>query len=186
MTAPATFHLVCGSTGAGKTTLALRLVQEVGALHFSIDDWMVRLFGADQPPPPDWPWIAEHLSRCWILIVEMAAEAGRRGFLWFSISASSVPTSAERIAQQARAAGLSVRLRFIDVTAGERWRQVSRRNDAQSETYRVTVTRPMFDFIRSIWQAPSPDEMAALDGARGFAVSRKCRKSTFRQFPLMT
>jgi len=30
----------------------------------------------------------------------------------------------------------------------------------------VTVTRPMFDFIESIWQPPSPDEMAALDGAR--------------------
>ena len=64
MTAPATVHLVCGSTGAGKTTHALRLVQEFGAMHFSIDDWMVRLFGPDQPPKRDWPWIAERLARC--------------------------------------------------------------------------------------------------------------------------
>jgi predicted kinase len=47
VTVPASFHLVCGSTGAGKTTPALRLGQEFGALHFSIDDWMVRLFGPD-------------------------------------------------------------------------------------------------------------------------------------------
>ncbi|HTE80941.1 MAG TPA: AAA family ATPase, partial [Reyranella sp.] len=72
MTAPATFHLVCGSTGAGKTTHALRLVQEFGALHFSINDWMVRLFGPDQPPKRDWPWIAERLARCEALIVETA------------------------------------------------------------------------------------------------------------------
>ena len=48
----------------------------------------------------------------------------------------------------------------------ERWQRVSGRNDAQGETYRVTVTRPMFDFIESSWQPPSPDEMAALGGVR--------------------
>ncbi len=73
----ATLHLVCGSTGAGKTTHALRLVQEHGALHFSIDDWMVRLFGADRPPRPDWPWIAERLARCERLIVESAVAPRR-------------------------------------------------------------------------------------------------------------
>jgi predicted kinase len=166
VTATATFHLVCGSTGAGKTTLALRLVQEFGALHFSIDDWMVRLFGADQPARPDWPWIAERLGRCESLIVEMAAEAGRRGVSSVLDLGFQRADQRRRIAEQARAAGLSVRLHFIDVSAEERWRRVSRRNDAQGETYRVTVTRPMFDFIESIWQAPSPDEMTALDGVR--------------------
>ncbi len=49
MTASATFHLeMGGSTGAGgDLLLMLRLVQEFYAMHFSIDDWMVRLFGAD-------------------------------------------------------------------------------------------------------------------------------------------
>jgi len=59
-----------------------------------------------------------------------------------------------------------VRLHFIDVSTKERWRRVSGRNDARGETYRVTVTRPMLDFIGSIWRPPSPDEMAALGGAR--------------------
>jgi hypothetical protein len=72
----------------------------------------------------------------------------------------------QRVARQAQAAGLTVRLHFIDVPAEERWRRVSGRNGVQGETYRVTVIRPMFDFIESIWQPPSPDEMAALDGVR--------------------
>ena len=32
-----TFHLVCGSTGAGKTTYALSLVRRCNGVHFSID-----------------------------------------------------------------------------------------------------------------------------------------------------
>jgi predicted kinase len=166
MTAAATFHLVCGSTGAGKTTHALRLVQEFGALHFSIDDWMVRLFGPDQPPKRDWPWIAKRVARCESLIVETAAEAGRRGVSSVLDLGFQRADQRQRIAQQARAAGLAVRLHFIDLSAEERWQRVSGRNDAQGETYRVTVTRPMFDFIESIWQPPSPDEMAALASVR--------------------
>ena len=166
MTAPATFHLVCGSTGAGKTTHALRLVQQFGALHFSIDDWMVRLFGPDQPPKRDWPWIAERLARCEALIVEMAVEAGKRGVSSVLDLGFQRADQRQRIVQQAQATGLAVRLHFIDVSAEERWQRVSGRNEAQGETYRVTVTRPMFDFNESIWQPPSPDEMAALDGVR--------------------
>ena len=166
MTAAATFHLVCGSTGAGKTTHALRLVQQFGALHFSIDDWMVRLFGPDQPPKRDWPWIAERLARCEALIVEMAVEAGKRRVSSGLDLGFQRADQRQRIVQQAQATGLAVRLHFIDVSAEERWQRVSGRNEAQGETYRVTVTRPMFDFIESIWQPPSPDEMAALDGVR--------------------
>jgi predicted kinase len=42
-------HLICGSTGAGKTTYATGLRQQLGALHLSIDDWMVTLFAPDKP-----------------------------------------------------------------------------------------------------------------------------------------
>jgi len=46
------------------------------------------------------------------------------------------------------------------------WRRVTARNEQQGETYRVTVTRPMFDFIETIWQEPDAAELAALDGVR--------------------
>lgn len=162
----ACFHLVCGSTGAGKTTHALGLVQECGALHFSIDDWMVRLFGADRPAQPQWPWIAERIRRCESLIVETAADAGRLGMSSVLDLGFQRADQRQRVAAQAQAAGLAVRLHFLDVPATERWRRVTNRNDEQGETYRVTVTRPMFDFIESIWQPPSQQEMAALDGVR--------------------
>jgi hypothetical protein len=93
-------------------------------------------------------------------------EAARRGISLVLDLGFQRADQRQRIAQQAQAAGLAVRRHLIDVPTEERWRRVSGRNDARGETYRVTVTRPMFDFIESIWQPPSPDEMAALDGVR--------------------
>jgi hypothetical protein len=68
------------------------------------------------------------------------------------------------VADALRAGGVSPRLHLLDPGSEERWRRVSARNDMTGETYRVTVTRPMFDFIDSIWQPPTPKEMDALDG----------------------
>jgi predicted kinase len=160
----ATFHLVCGSTGAGKTTHALALARELGAMHFSIDDWIVKLFGPDAPQPPHWPWIAERAARCERHIEAMAL--GRLGLSSVLDTGLMRADKRRALADAARAAGLGVKLHFVDVAAGERWQRVLGRKRMQGDTYRVTVTRPMFDFIETIWQEPDAAEMAALDGVR--------------------
>ena len=162
----ATFHLLAGSTGAGKTTHALALVRELGAMHFSIDDWMVKLFRPDAPQPPQWPWIAERVGRCERQIEGMALALGRLGVS--SVLDTGLLRAEKRraLAGAARAAGLGVKLHFVDVPADERWRRVAARNEQKGETYRVTVTRPMFDFIETIWQPPDATEMAELAGVR--------------------
>jgi predicted kinase len=152
----ATLHLVCGSTGAGKTTFSPRLARELGAMHFSIDDWRVRLFGPDLPQPLKWSWISERVARCEDLIATTALQLGRQSVP--SILDLGLLRSDHRrgIANHATQAGLAVRLHFVDVPAEERWRRVQARNYAKGETYRVTVTRPMFDFIETICQPPVP------------------------------
>jgi hypothetical protein len=69
-------------------------------------------------------------------------------------------------ADLAAQAGLGVQLHFVDVAAEERWRRVGERNKLKGQTYRLTVTRPMFDYIDSVWQPPTPEEMATLNGRR--------------------
>lgn len=159
-------HLICGSTGAGKTTYSTRLGRESAALPLSIDDWMVALFAPDQPARPDWPWIEARLLRCERQMMTTALELDRLGVSTILDLGLQRLEQRRRIAIQARAAGAAVRLHFLDVDADERWRRVSGRNEARGETYRLTVTRPMFDFIETIWQPPTVDEIVTLDGVR--------------------
>jgi predicted kinase len=49
-----TAHLIHGYVGAGKTTFARRLEQELPAIRFSHDEWMTRLYG-DDPPVDQFP-----------------------------------------------------------------------------------------------------------------------------------
>ncbi len=160
------FHLVCGSTGAGKTTYSTKLTQELGAVHFSIGDWMVTLFGPDAPPQPDFPWILARLERSQTQIGKMAVQLGQLGVPAVLDLGLQRQEQRQRWAGLAADAGLGLRIHFVDVDAQERWRRVTERNEQQGETYRVTVTRMMFDFIESIWQPPTPEEMAQFDGVR--------------------
>lgn len=159
-------HLVCGSTGAGKTTYANELRRKLGALHLSIDDWMMTLFAPDAPPQPNWPWIEERVLRCERQIVMTALQAAGQDVPSILDLGLQRIDQRRRIARQAASLGIAVRLHFLDVDAPERWRRVEQRNEQQGETFRVKVTRPMFDFIETIWQPPTADEMSAFDGVR--------------------
>ncbi len=159
-------HLVCGSTGAGKTTYAEKLSRQLGALHLSIDDWMVGLFTPDKPERPDWQWIDERVTRCERQMVATALQLGHLGVPSVLDLGLQRADQRQRVAAPAMAAGLGVHLHFLDVDAAERWRRVEGRNDERGETFRLTVTRPMFDFIETIWQPPGADEMATLNGVR--------------------
>lgn len=161
-----TLHLICGSTGAGKTTYALALCQQLGAVHFSIDEWMVSLYGPDAPQPPDWGWISTRVRRCEEMIKIMALQLGRRGISSVLDLSFLRAADRERVATIASNAGLDIRLHYIDVDPEERWRRVARRNEQKGETYRLTVTRFMFDGIEKVWQPPTDAELAALDGVR--------------------
>jgi predicted kinase len=59
-----TWHLITGSTGAGKSTLARELVQCHNAVRFAIDEWMNTLFWQDCPEKNDYPWAIERVRRC--------------------------------------------------------------------------------------------------------------------------
>ena len=148
-------HLICGSTGADKSTYANRLRQQLGALHLSIDDWMVTLFAPDKPSQVSWRWIEERVLRCERQILATALDLGLQQ-----------ADQRRRVAERVAAAGVGVRLHFLDIDASERWRRVEARNEQKGDTFRMKVTRPMFDFIETIWQPPTPEEMSAFDGVR--------------------
>jgi predicted kinase len=124
------------------------------------------LFGPDMPQHAHWPWIAERVARCERQIASTGLQLGALGVSSILDIGLQRVDQRRAIAVQAAAAGLAVRLHFVDIPPDERWRRVRERNDHRGETYRLTVTRQMFDFIETIWQPPTAEEMAALNGVR--------------------
>lgn len=165
-TSPALIHLVCGATGAGKSTYAEELAQKLGGVRFSIDEWMERLHNPDRPEELLFDWFYERVQRnC----VQMRAVAERLAEIKIpSVFDCGLTNRTEReiFADWAAEKGLSVQLHFFDVPTDIRWQRVQKRNTEQAETYQFLVTREMFDFIESIWEAPDDNEMSRLNGVR--------------------
>jgi predicted kinase len=161
-------HIICGSTGAGKTTYAIKLCDRIGAVRFSIDEWMTALFWMDSAEPIDPAWAMARVERCTTQIWDTALRVTARDVPCVLDLGFSNAQSRARIAKPAGNAGLSVQLHFIDVPAEERWRRVQARNAEKGDTYQLQfdVTREMFDYVETLWEAPTEVEMLTCNGVR--------------------
>jgi len=162
----ADIYLICGATGAGKSTHAEALTQKVKGVRFSIDEWMQRLHNKDQPAEMSFDWFYERVQRdCSQMrsIAERLAELGTP-----AIFDCGLTNKKERdiFAEWADKRGYKIALHFVDVPTDTRWRRVQKRNAEQAETFQFEVTRGMFDFIEGLWEAPTEDEMTTLNGVR--------------------
>lgn len=162
----ADIYLICGATGAGKSTYAETLAQQVSGVRFSIDEWMQQLHNKDQPETGLYEWFYERVQRNCAQMRNMAERLVELSTP--AIFDCGLTNKIERdiFAVWAGSRGFKTSLHFVDVPLDNRWRRVKKRNTEQAETFQFEVTREMFDFIESIWEAPSEAEMTALNGKR--------------------
>lgn len=158
--------LIVGCTGAGKTTYALKLADELGGVRFSIDEWMTALFWADSPQPLQFQWTMERVGRCEAQIFAVARQLAARGIPAVLDLGFTTLAHRDKFRDLAAEAGLTVAVHFIDVPAAERWYRVNRRNTERGETYAMTVDRQMFDFMEGMWEPPTEAEWSAGGGRR--------------------
>jgi predicted kinase len=161
-------HLIVGSTGAGKTTYAKALAERLGAVHFSIDQWMAALYWPDASTPIDPAWAMARVERCYVLIWNIAEQAASRGtpaILDLGFSQRAVRAN---FASRAADAGLIVQLHFIDVPAADRWRRTQAREASPADEHRLpfAISREMFDYVETLFEPPDAEEMTALNGVR--------------------
>ena len=154
----ACWHLVAGSTGAGKTTAAREIAERVGGVRFSIDEWMTALYWMDCPEKNDFPWALERVGRCEAQIEAVAGELARVGVS--AVLDLGFTTRAQRMEwlERARAAGVGCVLHVLEVDVEVRWARVCERNRRESGTFAFEVTREMFYFMEERWEAPSVEE----------------------------
>ena len=158
-------HLICGPTGAGKSTYANKLSNEVDAVHLSIDDWMTSLFGPDIENPMDWGWISERAIRCEERILSLAialAQKGTPSILEIGLQRTSRRSEVISVIKES---GCTFQTHLLLVDAEERWRRVQQRNNEQDETFRLTVTKDIFDFFEGMWEAPSTEEQILINSS---------------------
>ncbi|RZA05352.1 MAG: ATP-binding protein [Proteobacteria bacterium] len=156
----ATAYLICGSTGAGKTTHAQNLAHSENARIFSIDEWMQNLFWKDAPLNPDFNWAIERVQRCekqiW-LVAESLLRGGTNVILDLGFSKRTQRDEYRRLVS---AAGATPRLIYLDIPAAIRIERVRERNDQKSGTYQFHVSDETFRWMEAYFEAPGEDELA--------------------------
>jgi predicted kinase len=153
-------HLICGSTGAGKTTYAQALANEVDGFVFSIDKWMITLFGDDTPEELTPAWFMPRVERCEEHIrsqIIRLADLNVPSILDLGFQRKEHRNSYYTFAGEH---SLAVKLHVLDVPVAVRWDRVERRNASPDRDGSLKVSRPMFDYIETIWEAPEQDELA--------------------------
>lgn len=157
-------HLICGITGAGKSTYSARLARDLNGVRFSIDEWMETLHNADKPDELRFEWFYERVQRNCLMMRKLAEQViGVGRPCVFDCGFTNAPERAI-FADWAEEQGLSVRLHWINTPLETAWDRVNRRNTEQGDTFQFEVTREMFDFILTIWEPPTDAEMARMNG----------------------
>jgi predicted kinase len=142
-------HLICGLPGSGKTTLAIKLEQQLPALRLSPDVWMTRLSadGHDAKMRAiieglQWDVAARALA----LGVDVILEFG----FWSK-------RERENFRRRATALGAQTRIHYLDVSRDELVRRISIRNKAvPSDSFFIDIHD--LDSWISAFEPPTEDE----------------------------
>ncbi|MGA7123852.1 MAG: ATP-binding protein [Polyangiaceae bacterium] len=149
-------HLICGSTGAGKTTYARALADRVRGVRFSIDEWMANLFLADRPDQLSPAWAGERAARCEVQMWATADGLLARGVdVVFDVGLTK-RVHRERFRARAAQVGAASKLHYLDVDPETRRERVKRRNVAGAA---FEITDDMFNFVETLFEVPTDDEL---------------------------
>ena len=147
---PGRLILICGLPGAGKTTVADRLVLRLGIPRYSSDDWLARLSLL----------ISDELRRAaiedlqWVEIQQLLALGGSAIVEWgFWARADR-----DRLRLAARSQGAAVHLVYLEASLDVLMDRIARRGRENPP-----ITRQMMVHWASQMQVPDADELTLFD-----------------------
>jgi predicted kinase len=152
-------HIVFGRQGAGKSTYSKKLSKEVKGVHFSIDEWMWKLYGQDLPKAMNLKWIMERVDRCEQQIWAMARQIAACGVDVVLDLGFTKRAKRAQFLQLAEAANIPTQIHYIEATHAIRKERVANRNKEKGETYAFEVTPDMFDFMDGEFHPPGDEEL---------------------------
>lgn len=152
-------HIVFGRQGAGKSTYSKKIAKEINGVHFSIDEWMWKLYGEDLPKSMNLKWITERVERCEKQIWEMTKQISKCGVGVVLDLGFTKFEKRELFSSLAQEQNIPIQIHYIKAPHELRKKRVLNRNKEKGETYSFEVTPGMFDFMEGEFQAPREKEL---------------------------
>jgi predicted kinase len=154
-----TAHLVCGPTGAGKTTYAIALAAQTRAVRLSTDEWVAALFIPDRPGPPSHEWLLERAERCEGLIWAVASRLLGLGTSVVLDVGLWLADHRDRWRGEVAGTVAESKLHYLDVSRDIRLGRVLDRNRLRPPTYAFEVNEAMFNLMEIRFEPPTDDEL---------------------------
>lgn len=148
-----TAHLICGFIGSGKTTFARKLEKETGALRFTKDEWVVKLFG--NSPPKD--KFHEYDAKLTELATEIALRCLATGVSVIIDDGFWYRRQRDEIRQKLKDIGAVAKFYYLDTPVEEmKVRTVKRSENPPVDAFYITEQE--FNNYLKMFQTPTDDE----------------------------
>jgi predicted kinase len=148
-----TLHFVCGKIGAGKSTLTTELGRQPNTIVVSEDQWLARLYPAEQNS------LADYVRNSALLrgaIADHLIGLLRNGFSVVLDFPANTPASRAWMRSLFEGARCAHQLHYLDVPDELCRARLHRRNE--SGEHEFTVTDAEFDLFTSYFVPPSGEE----------------------------
>jgi predicted kinase len=152
----ARIYLLCGKTGSGKTTYALQLEQQ-GAVRFSLDEWMIRLYGHEMTREE----FDQRVQICEGICFDLVETLASRGLDVVIDHGFWRRAARDRARRRLAHLGIPVELLYFQVP--ERLlRERLRARNASLPAGTYLITEEMFDTFSAWFEPPDDSEGAIL------------------------
>ena len=152
-------HLICGHTGAGKSTYTRQLAEQRNAIYFSLDDWTKTLYFPDIDGEIEIEWMLQRIERCETLMWSLCQQLIKRGSeLIFDVGLSKY-SHRQKFRDLAAEQNIQCQLHYITADKHTRLQRVLSRNATKPETYSFDVSAEMFEFMESWVEEPDTEEL---------------------------
>ena len=156
-----TLHLICGLPCAGKMTYAETLKGDTDAVVFTLDVWLITMFG---PYKLEDIGHEEHTRRvlaCRDLTWPTASELLQEGIDVILDDGLFLREHRERYVRQAAAVGVATTIHYLDVPVTVLQRRLGRRN-ADLPAFNVLITLDTLTVFVGLFERPNSAEGAEL------------------------
>jgi predicted kinase len=156
-------HLVVGPPGAGKSTFALQLSRDHGAVRLTLDEWMSTLFSQDRPATGIVEWYIDHMERCIEQIWRLARniiDVGTDVVLEIGLIQQR---NRQRFYERVDAAGYDLTIYVLEASCELRRERVQERNCEKGVTFSMEVPPLIFELISARWEPPDEFECNGRD-----------------------